>query len=154
MLKCSFWAGQPRPYIAVLTTRVIRNPRDTNKTPSPFGYSLYKQRESLGNRMHCARLHKLSALTTRVIRNPRDQIKLPPGFAVLQLLLFTNSLPASPYSLFEKRESPGDRLRWRSSQQRVSLYPLLYIIGNHINTAASQRACDTIRAARRSGKRR
>ena len=29
-----------------------------------------------------------------------------------------NSLPASPYSLFEKRESPGDRLRWSSSPKR------------------------------------
>ena len=32
-----------------------------------------------------------------------------------------NSLPALPYSLFEKRESPGNRLRWRSLlQQRAN----------------------------------
>ena len=56
MLKCSFWAGRPRPYIAVLTTRVIRNPRNTNKTPS------------------------------RLRRTPTPPLyELPPSFAVLPL---------------------------------------------------------------------
>ena len=71
-----------------------RDPRGTSRTPSPSG----------------------------TLTPPLN--KLPPSFAVLQLLLCSNSLPALPYSLFEKRESPGDRLRGRSFQKRESFTAL------------------------------